>query len=121
LHCERNPILSIAALLALRHSLSPKPQETTFRVTRQSKINGTLVCASPCWFPKPPTAAARPDYGGRARRRWRRDSPITCGRSKRCCYSEYSRGRNLKRGNEWARKLIVKRSGIVCLQAGKEV
>ncbi len=34
--------LSIAALLALRHSLSLKPQETTFRVTRQSKINGTL-------------------------------------------------------------------------------
>jgi hypothetical protein len=35
--------LSIAELLALRHSLSPKPQETTFRVTRQSKINKTLA------------------------------------------------------------------------------
>src|SRR5215468_2921305 len=35
--------LSIAELLSLRHSLLPKPQETTFRVTRQSKINGTLV------------------------------------------------------------------------------
>src|SRR5919108_5986790 len=34
--------LSIAELLSLRHSLLPQPQETAFRVTRQSKINGTL-------------------------------------------------------------------------------
>src|SRR5574341_469705 len=35
--------LSIAELLSLRHSLLPKLQETAFRVTRQSKINGTLA------------------------------------------------------------------------------
>ena len=35
--------LSLAALLALRHRLLPTPQATTCRVTRQSKINGTLV------------------------------------------------------------------------------
>ncbi len=44
LHCECNPILVHRGTPCLEAQLSPKPQETTFRVTRQSKINGTLAC-----------------------------------------------------------------------------
>ena len=42
------------------------------------------VCASRCGFPSPPTAVAQSRGGGRIHQRWRRDGPITCGRSQRC-------------------------------------
>src|SRR5262249_55694343 len=56
--------LSIAALLSLRHSLSPKPQETTFRVTRQSKINKTLDLCRTGSIPSASSSRdASPRYG----------------------------------------------------------
>jgi IS1 family transposase/transposase-like protein len=63
--------------------------------------------AKPCLSRFPPTAAARPRYGGRARPRWRRDSRITCGRSKRCCSIGCRCGRSRRRSKTWCWLMIV--------------
>ena len=44
----------------------------------------------------PPTARALPSSGGPARRRWRRDSPITYGLYEKCCCSACRRGRSYR-------------------------
>ena len=69
--CPRVPDLLPWCMSVLSHDFK-RLERFTKLATSSILCCLTPVCTSPCWYPKPPTAAARPEYGGRARRRWRR-------------------------------------------------
>jgi hypothetical protein len=83
--CARDSRDNDAAIRSLSASIDARHIAINCATTRTTMSACLMrVCASRCGCPSPPTAVAQSRGGGRIPQRWRRDGPITCGRSQRC-------------------------------------
>jgi len=94
------------------HHFQILPPKDNFVTEPCSRCTPTSCCrmpayASPCWFMSQPRAMVQRSSGGRVRRRWRRDCPITCGPWKRCRSFGCRRGHSRRRSDKRCRLTII--------------